>query len=680
MTHRRATLWSLAGVLVASIALAAASAPPAHAQEEPRFRVLVFTKTAAFRHDSIPAGIAADPGARRGERLRRRRDRGRRRVQRREPRAVRRRDLALHHRRRARRRPSRRRSSATSRPAAATPASTRPPTPSTTGPGTASWSARTSARHPAIQQATVKVADHVHPSTAHLPDPLDPHRRVVQLPTNPRGTVHVLAALDEASYTPGGRDGLRPPDRVVPGLRRRPLLVHRRRPHRVESYSEPVFRQHLLGGIETAAGATPADCGATTVRQLREGRARPATPATRWSWTSPPDGRVFFVERGGDVKIYKPAPSTTVTAGHARRLHRPARTACWASRSTPTFATNHWLYLFYSLPARRRARRRPGATTCGPAPLALHGHRRHARPGLGEGPARVPDPARRVLPLVRLAWTSTPRATCTWPPATTRTRTASSGYTPIDERAGRSTLDAQRTSANTNDLRGKVLRIHPEADGDLHRPGRQPLRAGRDGHAARDLRHGLPQPVPDDRRPGDRLGVLRRLRARRQTARTRPAARRATSSGTRSRSRGNYGWPYCHGEPVRLQRLQLRDRRRPAPGSTAPNPGQRLAEQHRPDQAAAVPRRRTSGTRTAPSAEFPELGTGCGVPDGGPGLPLRRRARLRAQVPGVLRRHAVLLRVGPQLSSGSSSSTTSGDLLDIDPVHAGRDVHRARWT
>ena len=42
----------------------------------------------------------------------------------------------------------------------------------------------------------------------------------------------------------------------------------------------------------------------------------------------------------------------------------------------------------------------------------------------------------------------------------------SGGYTPIDERAGRNpAFDAQRTSANTNDLRGKVLRITPTDGG-----------------------------------------------------------------------------------------------------------------------------------------------------------------------------------------------------------------------
>ncbi|MCM4153974.1 PKD domain-containing protein [Arenibacter sp. N53] len=38
-------------------------------------------------------------------------------------------------------------------------------------------------------------------------------------------------------------------------------------------------------------------------------------------------------------------------------------------------------------------------------------------------------------------------------------------YAPLDERPGRKNYDTQRTSANTMDYRGKILRIHPEDDG-----------------------------------------------------------------------------------------------------------------------------------------------------------------------------------------------------------------------
>lgn len=39
------------------------------------------------------------------------------------------------------------------------------------------------------------------------------------------------------------------------------------------------------------------------------------------------------------------------------------------------------------------------------------------------------------------------------------------GYSPLDERPGREAFDAQGTSANSNDLRGKILRIRIETDG-----------------------------------------------------------------------------------------------------------------------------------------------------------------------------------------------------------------------
>ncbi|MFF1961581.1 carbohydrate-binding protein [Streptomyces sp. NPDC058220] len=48
----------------------------------------------------------------------------------------------------------------------------------------------------------------------------------------------------------------------------------------------------------------------------------------------------------------------------------------------------------------------------------------------------------------------------------------SQGYAPIDERADRNPqFDAQRSSGNTNDLRGKVLRIKPTAEGGYTVPG-----------------------------------------------------------------------------------------------------------------------------------------------------------------------------------------------------------------
>ena len=75
------------------------------------FRVLLFSRTTGFRHDSIPTADRRADRARRGGRLRRRGDRGSGRVHRREPRALPRRRVPDDHRRSAgRRRPGRVRS------------------------------------------------------------------------------------------------------------------------------------------------------------------------------------------------------------------------------------------------------------------------------------------------------------------------------------------------------------------------------------------------------------------------------------------------------------------------------------------------------------------------------------------------------------------------------------------
>ena len=69
--------------------------------------------------------------------------------------------------------------------------------------------------------------------------------------SNPRSTVHVLATLDERSYS-GGKMGADHPIawcRAFDGGRSWYTAMG----HTPESYAEPLFRLHLLGGIESAA-------------------------------------------------------------------------------------------------------------------------------------------------------------------------------------------------------------------------------------------------------------------------------------------------------------------------------------------------------------------------------------------------------------------------------------------
>jgi type 1 glutamine amidotransferase len=106
--------------------------------------------------------------------------------------------------------------------------------------------------HPAIQPASIAIADSAHASTRMLPALWTRTDEWYNFQSNPRGRVHVLAALDEKTYTGGEMGGDHPISwcRFYEGGRSwYTALGHTR-----ESYSEPLFLQHLLGGIQFAAG------------------------------------------------------------------------------------------------------------------------------------------------------------------------------------------------------------------------------------------------------------------------------------------------------------------------------------------------------------------------------------------------------------------------------------------
>ena len=140
--------------------------------------------------------------------------------------------------------------------------------------------------HPAIQQATIVVADQVHPSTAHLPERWVRTDEWYNFQTNPRGDVHVLATLNEATYS-GGADGFDHPIawyHDFDGGR----AWYTGLGHTEATYAEPLFLEHLLGGIRYAAGQVPSDGGATVDANFRKVVLEPDVDQSRWSWPSRP--------------------------------------------------------------------------------------------------------------------------------------------------------------------------------------------------------------------------------------------------------------------------------------------------------------------------------------------------------------------------------------------------------
>ncbi|MDC0766542.1 ThuA domain-containing protein [Streptomyces sp. HD] len=112
--------------------------------------------------------------------------------------------------------------------------------------------------HPAIQPATVDVEDHAHPATSGLAQTWNRTDEWYNYRSNPRDRVHVLASLDESSYAGGTMNGDHPIAwcQNYQGGR----AFYTGGGHTKESYAEPAFRQHLLGGIRWAIGDAQADC------------------------------------------------------------------------------------------------------------------------------------------------------------------------------------------------------------------------------------------------------------------------------------------------------------------------------------------------------------------------------------------------------------------------------------
>jgi PKD repeat protein len=165
------------------------------------------------------------------------------------------------------------------------------------------------------------------------------------------------------------------------------------------------------------------------------------------------DGRVFYIDRLGDVKVIKPAGGT-VLAGHLD-VYTGNESGLLAIALDPSFATpDHWVFVYYS-PSMTSVDRLSRFTITGDS-LDLTSEK-----VLLDVPVQRAECCHHGAGLVidknsGNLWLSTGDNTNPF---------ASDAYTPIDERPGREAFDAQRTAGNTDSLSGKVLRIHPEVNG-----------------------------------------------------------------------------------------------------------------------------------------------------------------------------------------------------------------------
>lgn len=310
--------------------------------------------------------------------------------------------------------------------------------------------------NPNVRKGAFRVLDATHGSTQGLParwEREDEFYNFKQIDP----TIRVLVDIDETSYE-GGTNGANHPMswyHDFDGGR----AWYTNMGHTESTFTEPLFLQHLLGGIRYAMGS-----GARDYRRARPEENRFTKVVLAEKLNEPtemavlPDERVLFIERKGAIQLYSPKTGKVKQLGFipvnlAHNDGSQSEDGLLGLAIDPGFARNGWAYVYFSKAGAEPKNVLARLTMVGDS-IDMAGMRVMLEVGVQRdqcchtGGSIAFDASGNLF--LSTGDNSNPFM---------------NGYAPIDERPGRSPWDAQKSSANTNDLRGKILRIHPEPDG-----------------------------------------------------------------------------------------------------------------------------------------------------------------------------------------------------------------------
>lgn len=169
------------------------------------------------------------------------------------------------------------------------------------------------------------------------------------------------------------------------------------------------------------------------------------------------DGRAWMAERRGVIKTWDPVSGVVRESGRLHVFTGP-EDGILGMVLDPGFSTNHWLYLYHSTPGileNRLSRFTVVGDALDPASqkILLSVPTRIPKPNHSGGGLDFDHQGNLYLGVGDYTVVGD-----------------SDGFAPLDERPGRALHDSQRTASNTDDLHGKILRIHPEPNGSVSIP------------------------------------------------------------------------------------------------------------------------------------------------------------------------------------------------------------------
>jgi len=301
--------------------------------------------------------------------------------------------------------------------------------------------------NPNVRNGTLHVDDGYHVSTQHLPQRWPRTDEWYDI-RDFDPSVDVLITIDEATYRDSVREEAHPLAwyHSFEGGR----SFYSALGHTSETYSEPLFQKFLLGGIEYALGRgdrveRPPDESGFVKEVLLDTLNEPV------EIDQLPDGRIIYNQRRGEVLIVDTESFAADTAA-VLEVDSSAEDGLLGLAVDPNFDVNNWIYVFYSrveAPEQSVSRfklsenRLDLSTEQVVLTIPLERGCCHSGGSL--------EFDRHGNLFISVGDNTNPFA--------------SDGRSPIDELPGREHWNAQRSASNTQDLRGKILRIHPEEDG-----------------------------------------------------------------------------------------------------------------------------------------------------------------------------------------------------------------------